>query len=238
MPTSARSPRAQALRALVLALVASGGATAAHAVGGGHLVSGVGVLVATALLTGATLPFVRFGLTAVRSAVLLAALQVAAHVVHGLAAMAAGSPVHGTGGGPSHAAHGIRPLGRIDTGSGTVAGAADPDGVVATSALTDLLPAPTMLLAHVAAAVTIGVLLTRSEESWRVACALVATVGVALTRAVLSLAHGAGALIHAVAARCAGLRDPRPRPSDVRVPADVWRARTPVRRGPPAFLLT
>jgi len=216
----------------VLALVASGGATVAHAVGGGHLVSGSGVLVATALLTGATLPFVRFGLTAVRSAVLLAALQVAAHVVHGLAAMAAGSPVHGTGTGPSHAAHGIRPLGRIDTGAGTGAGTG------ATSALTDLLPTPTMLLAHVAAAVTIGVLLTRSEESWRVACALLATVGVALTRAVLSLAHGAVALIHAVAATCAGLRDPRPRPSDGRVPADVWRARTPVRRGPPACLLT
>jgi hypothetical protein len=238
VPTSARSPRAQALRALVLALVASGGATVAHAVGGGHLVSGSGVLVATALLTGATLPFVRSGLTDVRSAVLLAALQVAAHVVHGLAAMAAGSPVHGTGTGPSHAAHGIRPLGRIDTGVGTGAGTADPGGVVATSALTDLLPTPTMLLAHVAAAVTIGVLLTRSEESWRVACALLATVGVALTRAVLSLAHGAVALIHAVAATCAGLRDPRPRPSDGRVPADVWRARTPVRRGPPACLLT
>jgi hypothetical protein len=226
----------QTLRALVLATVASGAATLAHAVGGGHLVSGTGVLVGTALLTGATLPFVRSGLSAVRAAVLLGSLQVAAHVVHGLSAMAAGAPVHGGGATvPSHAAHGIRPLGRIDTGAGT----ADARGAVATSALTDLLPTPTMLLAHVVAAVAVGVVLARGEQSWRVACALLAVVGVAMTRVVRALTHGALALWRAVTesrASLAGLACTPP--SEGIVPTDVWRAGAPVRRGPPALLLT
>jgi hypothetical protein len=234
VPPSARSPRAQTLRALVLALVASGGATVAHAVGGGHLVPGAGVVVATALLTGVSLPFVRSGLTAVRSAVLLAALQAAAHLVHGLAAMAAGSPVHGTGTGPSHAAHGIRPLGRIETGAGTT----DAGGAVATSALTDLLPTPTMLLAHVVAAVAVGVLLTRSEQSWWVACALATALAAGLVRLARRLGAGAVTLWQAIAATGVRLRGPHPRASTARVPADVWRARIPVRRGPPALLLT
>jgi len=233
VPTSARSPRAQVLRALVLALLATGGATVAHGLGGGHLVPGAGVLVAIALLTGATLPFVRSGLTVLRSAVLLAALQVAAHVVHELAALAVGSAVHGTAAGPSHAAHGIRPLGRIDTGAGT----AGDRGAVATSALADLLPTPTMLLAHVVAAITVGVLLTRSEESWRVACVLIGVLGQVMTRAVRAVADHALALWHSLATTGAGLGALRSQqPLDLHVPADVWRARTPVRRGPPALL--
>ena len=232
MPTTARSPHAQTLRALVLAVVASGGATTAHALGGGHLVSGAGVAVATALLTGATLPFVRTRPSAGRSVVLLAALQVAAHVVHGLSALAAGRPVQGaTGTGPSHAAHGIRPLGRIETGIAV----ADPS---AHGALADLLPTPTMLLAHVVAAVAVGVLLTRGEQSWWVACALVTALAVGLTGLARSLTARHVALWQAIAAVRASLPVPRAQPSDRPVPADVWRARTPVRRGPPALLLT
>lgn len=231
MTTAGPSPHAQSWRALVLAAVASGGATVAHAVGGGHLVSGTGVLVATALLTGATLPFVRGRVSAVRAAVLLVALQVGAHAVHGLSAMAAGSPVHGPGraGVPTHAAHGIRPLGRIDTGGVHGTGA---------SAIGDLLPSPTMLVAHAVAAVVVGLVLTRGEQSWVVACTLLAAVGAAAARVLRVLARRALALWHVLATTCAGLTGPRTEPSDGPAPTDVWHARTPVRRGPPALLLT
>jgi hypothetical protein len=238
VPTATTSPHAQTLRAVVLATVASGGATVAHALGGGHLASGTGVVVATALLTGATLPFVRQHLSAVRSAVLLPSLQVAAHVVHGVSAMAAG-PAHGGRSGaspalPSHEAHGIRPLGRIET----VARVRD---AATTSALADLLPSPTMLLAHVVAALAIGLLLTRGERSWVAACTLLVPLAAGtalLLRALLvrALVRHAAVLWAAIGTTAAGLVGPLPTASDGPVPDDVWHARTPVRRGPPALL--
>ena len=234
MPTAAPSPHAQTLRALVLAAVASAGATLAHALGGGHLVSGTGVAVATALLTGATLPFVRRQLSAARSALLLAVLQVAAHVVHGLSAMAAGSPVHGTrptdgAAMPTHEAHGIRPLGHVETLAGT-------HDAATTSALADLLPSPAMLLAHLVAAVAIGVLLARGERSWTAARALLAPLTAATAQLVRALMHAALALASALGARSLPGAAPLPTSADGSVPADVWHARTPVRRGPPALL--
>lgn len=234
MPTASTSPHAQTLRAVALAAVASGGATVAHALGGGHLVSATGVVVATALLTGATLPFVRPHLSVARAALLLAGLQVAAHVVHGLSAMAAGSPVHGgqpTGGPslPTHEAHGIRPLGRIET----AAGAHD---AATTSALADLLPSPTMLLAHVVAAVAVGVLLTRGEQSWVAACALLAPLAGATSRLVQAVVHHAAVLCSAIGTSTSSRIDPLPTAPAGPLPVDVWHARTPVRRGPPALL--
>ncbi|GAA2741044.1 hypothetical protein GCM10009868_05590 [Terrabacter aerolatus] len=232
MPPAAPSPHAQTSRALVLAATASGGATIAHAVGGGHLVSGTGVVVATAVLTGATLPFVRDRLSVPRAAALLVALQVVAHLVHGLAALAGGPAGHGRATDPVHAAHGIRPLGRIETDA---AGATD---AAMSSALTDLLPSPAMLLAHAVAAVALGLVLTRGERSWWVACLLLALLGAATSRVVRLLTCGAVALWRALVLARVGLPGPLPQRSDGRVPSDVWRARTPVRRGPPALLLT
>lgn len=238
MPSTAPSPHAQTARALVLAATASGGATIAHAIGGGHLISGSGVVVATALLTGATLPFVRARLSALPATALLVALQVVAHVVHGLAALAGDPTAHGGATGPTHEAHGIRPLGRIGTGTAGSGGLTDP---ATSSALTDLLPSPAMLLAHAVAALALGVVLTRGERSWWVACLLLALVGAVTSRVVRALTHGAVTLWHALGLATRGLRDlggPRPQPSDAPAPSDVWRARAPVRRGPPALLLT
>jgi hypothetical protein len=241
VPPATTNPQAQTLRALVLATVASGAATVAHALGGGHLVSGTGVVVATALLTGATLPFVRQHLSAARGAVLLATLQVAAHVVHAVSAMAAG-PVHAGRSGaaaarhalPSHEAHGIRPLGRIETAAGV-------HDAATASPLADLLPSPTMLLAHLVAAIAVGLLLTRGERSWVAARALLVPlaagtallVGALLLRA---LVHHAAALWAAIGTTAARLVRPLDTASDGPVPDDVWHARTPVRRGPPALL--
>ncbi|MBC9820834.1 hypothetical protein [Terrabacter sp. MAHUQ-38] len=233
MPTATTSPHAQTVRALVLAIVASGGATVAHAVGGGHLASGTSVGVGTALLTGATLPFVRRHLSVARSTLLLTALQVAAHVAHGLSAMAAGAHVHGgqpTGAPvlPTHEAHGIRPLGHIET----VARAHD----ATTTPLADLLPSPTMLLAHVVAAVVLGLLLARGERSWAAACALLAPLTAATASLVRALVHRATALGAALGTVTPRRRVPLPTAREGCVPVDVWHARTPVRRGPPALL--
>lgn len=259
MPSTATSPHAQTLRAVVLAGVASGTATLAHAAGGGHLVSGTAVVVTTLLLTGACLPFVRREMTVPRAGVLLVVLQVAAHVAHGITALAAGPGGHANGsaaGGhvATHTAHGIRPLGRIEVGD--LGAAASSAGSTAASASTasagglgDLLPGPGMLLAHVLAAVAVGVLLTRGERSWAVACTLVAEraagLGAAVSRLVAALTGGSlvsalGILLAAAGdaerGRTARRVDRLDRLARV-VRPDVWSARTPVRRGPPAFLL-
>jgi hypothetical protein len=95
-----------------------------------------------------------------------------------------------------------------------------------------------MLLAHAVAALALGVVLTRGERSWWVACLLLALLGAATTEVVRALTHGAVTLWHALGLATSGLRGPRPQPSDAPAPSDVWRARTPVRRGPPSLLLT
>ncbi|MER7072247.1 hypothetical protein [Terrabacter sp. NPDC000476] len=256
MPSTATSPHAQTLRAVVLAAVASGTATLAHAAGGGHLVSGTAVVVTTLLLTGACLPFVRREMTLARAGALLVVLQVAAHVAHAVTALAAGpgGHAHGSASGghvATHTAHGIRPLGRIEVGDlGAAASSASPTAASASTAsaagLGDLLPGPGMLLAHVLAAVAVGVLLTRGERSWAVACTLVAALaaglGAAAARVVAALTGGSlvsalGLLLSAAGDAERGRTARRVERTARLVRPDVWSARTPVRRGPPAFLL-
>jgi hypothetical protein len=98
-----------------------------------------------------------------------------------------------------------------------------------------------MLLAHVVAAIAVGLLLTRGERSWVAACALLVPLAAGtalLVRALLvrALVHQAAVLWAAIGTTAAGLVGPLPTASDGPVPDDVWRARTPVRRGPPALL--
>ncbi|GAA5019470.1 hypothetical protein GCM10023258_07110 [Terrabacter aeriphilus] len=260
MPSTATSPHAQTLRAVVLAAVASGTATLAHAAGGGHLVSGTAVVVTTLLLTGACLPLVRREMTVARAGVLLVVLQVAAHVAHGITALAAGpgGHAHGSAAGghvATHTAHGIRPLGRIEVGdlgaaaspAGSSAGSTAASASTASAAgLADLLPGPGMLVAHVLAAIAVGVLLTRGEQSWAVACTLVAALAAGLGAAVSRLvaALTGGSLVNALELLLASTVDAERDRTARRlarlarlVRHDVWSARTPVRRGPPAFLL-
>lgn len=256
MPSTASSPHAQTLRAVVLSAVASGTATLAHAAGGGHLVSGTAVVVTTLLLTGACLPLVRREMTVARAGVLLVVLQVAAHVAHGITALAAGpgGHAHGSAAGghvATHTAHGIRPLGRIEVGDvGAAASSAGPTAASASTAaatgLSDLLPGPGMLIAHVLAAVAVGVLLTRGEQSWAVACTLVAALAAGLGTAVSRLVAAlmGDSLVSALGLLLAAARDAEGGRTARRIERiaplvrpDVWGARTPVRRGPPAFLL-
>lgn len=239
MAVSARrlSAPAQTLRALTLAVVASGSATLAHAAGGGHLVSGGAVLAATALLAGAALPFVRGALTLRRAAVLLSLLQVAAHVVHSLAALAGHASAVTTPTG--HAAHGSHwASAAVSPSAGATASGMPLSAGLHTDhapGLAGLLPSPTMLLAHLTAALLVGLLLARGEQSWRVTRTLLAA---SLERVVARLVGAALAAWAGIRLVATGGSAPQPDRGDRAPATDVWQALTPARRGPPLLPLT
>ncbi len=230
---SAPSDRpAQSARALVLALVASGAATVAHAVGGGHLVSATSAVVATLVLAGLALPFVRHEPTTGRTVTLLALLQVGGHVVHSLAALVGGPATTSVAAGHAHGAHATGALTPATGGQQAHAGHG-PDAAVGVAGL---LPSPVMLLAHVVAAVAVGSLLVAAERSWRVTARLLAVavgqVAGALRRVLAVAAVLAGALSADAGAPTRATTSPLAR----RRPRDVWCSPSPARRGPPRLL--
>ncbi|RKT80085.1 hypothetical protein DFJ68_3564 [Terracoccus luteus] len=220
---------AQSARALVLALVASGAATVAHAVGGGHLVSATSAVVATLVLAGLALPFVRHEPTTGRTVTLLALLQVGGHVVHSLAALVGGPATTSVTGGHAHGAD-ASALSSATTGQHAGHGSEAAVGVAG------LLPSPVMLLAHVLAAVAVGSLLAAAERSWRLTSRLLA-VAVGHVAGALERVAAAAALLAGVLSADAGApARATSAPPARRRPHDVWCSPSPARRGPPRLL--
>ncbi|MCU1537335.1 MAG: hypothetical protein JWP82_1686 [Humibacillus sp.] len=209
-------------RALVLALVASAAATTGHALGDGHVVSGPALLAVSGLLAALALPLVGGRLSGTGAVALLGLLQAAAHVLHTAAAGSAPAPGRGASATPSgHGSHG----GHGHTSPEVV------DGLVLLEALT---PSPAMVVAHLGAAVVVGLLLTRGEQSWWVAVALLAAGLVTVVRLLCGGASRESLLVAA-----ARRRQPLTAAADLALPpADVWTRAVPARRGPPGSLST
>ena len=97
-----------------------------------------------------------------------------------------------------------------------------------------LTPSPAMVVAHLGAAVVVGLLLTRAELSWWAVLALLAA-GVVRVAHLVTGGASRESLLVAVARRFQLLS---PAVTLDHPPADVWARATPARRGPPGLLST
>ncbi|AKU15029.1 hypothetical protein [Luteipulveratus mongoliensis] len=218
-----RPPRlgASLARSFAIAWLAAAASTTAHLMAGGAVPRTASAVAVVTFLSFVGLPLTRRELTTGRTTCLLAVLQVLVHVAHMLSA-GRPSPVHG---GHGHLATSAAPTQTYDH-TGHDMGAAD------------LLPTPTMLVAHAAVALLIGWVLSRSEGAWRFACAVYAVLSAlpAVARARLTVLR-LGSLLFVYAGRPSAVRT-SPLGVGWRRPhalQTLWSPSRPARRGPPVL---
>ncbi|WP_353951482.1 hypothetical protein V6K52_17890 [Knoellia sp. S7-12] len=228
--TSAEPDRAtEVVRALALSWFAVSLAALAHLAAGGTAPGVASCLAVGAFLTIVSMPLCRNAFRLTRHGPLLLVQQLVTHAVLSLTSPGHGAPVRPT----------AQLAGALGNGHAIHPAAGNRQHVAASSHAVEsghaLMPSPTMVVAHLCAAVLVAALLTRAESGWAGVRALQHGHARAIPRFAALVTQLASV---PVAFDLAALLRRLPRPGDsgsAPPPAmlDLWRSPAPCRRGPP-----